>query len=203
MTRTPIALSILAGIMLVGCQQAPVEQVSAIQEDLENARDAEAEKYAPETFAAAQDNFNKATQEITVQEEKFALTRNYAQAEQLLQESLGQLKTAQTEAIANKAAVKAEVESLTEETDVAIAAAQESLAKAPRGKDTQVELEAMKADLDTASTALAEARGLYAAGDYLAAKASLTQTKQKAEGISSEVEAAALKLVAARRPAAR
>lgn len=199
MTRSILVLTMIAGIVLVGCQQAPIEQVSAVQQGLENARDAEAEKYAPEAFAAAQEKFNQAAQEISAQDEKFALTRSYAQPEQLLQESLGQLKAAQDEAIANKAKVKVEVETLTTETEAAIVAAQEALTKAPRGKDTQVELEAMRADLDAATNAVAQARGMYAAEDYLAAKASLTQTKQKAEGISTEIGMAAEKLRVASR----
>ena len=185
---------------MVGCAEAPTAQVSTVQDGIEAARDAEADKYASDAFAAAQESFSKANSAISAQEEKFALTRSYAEAEQLLQESLGQLQRAQEEAVANKARVKAEVESLTAETEAAIIAAQESLTKAPRGKDTQVELEAMRAELESANTALAEARGLYTAEDYLGARASLTQTKQKAEGISSEIELASQKLVAARTP---
>ena len=193
----------MTGILLAGCQKAPTDQLATTQTALEQARAAEADKYAPDAFSKAQTSFSGAADEITAQDQAFFLTRDYSKANQLLTDALAELQTAQTEAVANKETAKQEVETLTTETEAAIQAAQTALLKAPRGKDTKAEIEAMKADLDATSAALAEARDMYSRGDYLGAKASLTQSKGKAEAVSSEVETAMQKVRGARRPAGR
>ena len=157
--------------------------------------------YAADEFLKAQENFSKATSEISEQEKAFFLTRNFDNANQLLKEAVAQLDAAKVAAVANKEKVRQEVEALTIETEAAIESAKTALAKAPRGKDTKVELETMKADLEATTTALAEAKEMYAKGDYMAAKASLTQSMQKASDVSSEVEMARLKVRGGKRPA--
>jgi hypothetical protein len=190
----------LAVSLLTGCQQAPTQQAGAAQEALERARAAEADKYAPDEFSQAQKSFSDATNEITAQGKRFFLTRTYTKADQLLKDTQGSAETAQTAAKDNKEKVKREVETLTAETDAAIQTAKAALLKAPRGKDTRAELEAMKADVDATTATLAEARDMYAKGDYLGAKASLTRSKQKADEVTAEVELAMHKVKAAKRP---
>lgn len=196
MVRTSLltTIAILAAFLMTGCQSAPTDQVAAAQQALEAARTAEADRYAPNEFNTAQTSFSKATDEIATQDKAFFLTRSYTTANQLLTDTLAQLQTAQTAAVANKEAMRTQVETLITETEAAVTAAKAILAKAPRGKDTQVELEAMKADLDAATTGIDEARSLQASGDYLGAKTALEQSAQKAATVTSEVEAAIQKI---------
>jgi hypothetical protein len=199
MSRILIVSGIMATILLAGCGNAPTEQVAAAQQAMEVARAAEADKYAPEEFSAAQNAFSQATDEIKAQDDAFFLSRSYDNADQLLDESLAQLEAAKTAAVANKEIVKKEVEVLTTETEAAIETAKSALAKAPRGKDSREALEAMKADLEAAIAAVAEAREIYSKGDYIAAKTSLTQSMEKATTLSGEVEQAMQKVRGARR----
>ena len=200
MSKAILMMTILAALLLSGCQKAPTEQLSAAQKALEGARAAEADKYAVDELSQAQKSFDDASAEVTAQSNKFFLTRNYSKADQLLKAAQDRAQAAQTVAPDNKEKVKREVESLTTETDTAIKTAKAALLKAPRGKDTRAELESMKADLDATTTALAEARDMYTKGDYVGAKASLTRGKQKAEEVSGEVELAMQKVKGAKRP---
>ena len=127
------------------------------------------------------------------------LTRGYTKADELLKEAQMKVQTTQTAATENKEKVKHEVETQTTETEAAIQAANVALLKA-RGKDTNAELEAMKADLDTTTTALAEARDMYSKGNYLGAKTSLTGSKQTVEKVAAEVELAMQKVKGTKRP---
>ena len=200
MSKFSIVITIFAVSLMTGCQQAPTQQVDATQKALEEARAAETDKYAPDEFGQAQKSFSDATDEITAQSKSFFLTRSYGKADQLLKDAQAKTQTAQTAAVENKEKVKREVETLTAETEAAIQAANAALLKAPRGKDTKAALEAMKADLDTTTTALAEARDMYSKGDYLAAKASLTGSKQTVAKVTAEVELAMHKGTGAKRP---
>jgi hypothetical protein len=193
-SRIFLAMSVLGTILLTGCQKAPTEQVGAAQKALEEARTAEADKYAADDFNQAQKSFSDATDEITTQDKASFLTRSYSKAGQLLKDAQDKAQSAQTAAKDNKEKVKRELETLTTETEAALQAAKAALLKAPRGKDTKAELDAMKADLDATTTALAEARDMSTKGDYMGAKVSLTRSKQKATEVSSEVELAMQKI---------
>jgi hypothetical protein len=190
MSKFSIVITIFAASLATGCQQAPTQQVAATQQALEEARAAQADQYAPDEFGQAQKSFTDATDEIAAQGKAFFLTRGYTKADELLKEAQMKVQTAQTAATENKEKVKHEVETLTTETEAAIQAANAALLKAPRGKGAKAELEAMKADLDTTTTALAEARDMYSKGDYLGAKTSLTGSKQTVEKVAAEVELA-------------
>lgn len=199
MQKSFLAIPILMATLLAGCSQPPTADLNAAKNAMEEARAAEADKYAPDEFNQAQSNFDAATKEITAQDNSFFLTRSYSKAGQLLKDTQAKAQTAQTAAKDNKEKVKLEVEALTTETEAAIQTAKAALAKAPRGKDTQADLAAMKADLDGLTGALAEARDLYTKGDYLGAKASLTTSKGKADQVTSEVQSALEKVKGGKR----
>ena len=194
MKKIFLLITVLATSLLAGCSQAPTADLSAAKNALEEARANGVDKYAPDEFNQAQKAFDDATKEITAQDQSFFLTRSYNKASQVLKDTQAKAQTAQTAAKNNKEKVKQEIEYLNTETETAIQTARAALLKAPRGKDTRAELEAMKADLDALTTALGEARDLYAKEDYLAAKASLTTSKQKADEITGEVQSAMAKV---------
>ncbi len=79
-----VALAATALALLAACAQAPQPQIDAANSALEAARAAEAADYAPEAWTLAQDALNSAMNEVTAQNEKFALLRSYDQATQLL-----------------------------------------------------------------------------------------------------------------------
>ena len=71
-----------------------------------------------------------------------------------------------------------------------LAQAQEMLSKAPKGKGTAADLEAMKTDLTGAESTIGEAESAFTAERYLDAKAKAEAAKTAAGNVTAAVEAA-------------
>jgi len=180
-------------LILTGCAQPPTVELNAAQKATEDARSAQADKYAAGEFGLAQKALNEATAEITNQDKNFVLTRNYTKAKDLLKDVESKAQAAQTQAKENKEKTKQEVEALIQQTTASLEATTAALEKAPKGKNAQADTAALKVDVDMLIMALDQGKTLAGNGDYLGAKASLTQTKQQALDISAQVHKVAEK----------
>lgn len=185
--------SLLIGLaVLSGCAQPPTVELNAAQKAIEDARTAQTDKYATEEFGAAQKALADATAEIANQDKSFVLTRDYTTAKHLLKDVGARAQTAQSAGSANKEKTKHEVEALIQDTAASLEATKAGMEKAQKGKTT-ADLVALKSDLNTLSAKMDEAKTFANKGDYLEAKASLNQTKQKATDISAELQQVAQK----------
>jgi len=182
---------VIALLILSGCAQPPTVELSAAQKAIDDAHAAQADKYAAAEFGAAQKALTDARTEITNQDKNFVLTRNYTTATNVLKDVATKAQAAQAAAKENKEKAKSEVEALIQETTASLEAAKTDLDKAPKSKNT--ELDSLKADLDTLSTKLDQAKAVANSGDYLQAKASLTEVKQRVTDIAAERQHAAEK----------
>jgi predicted secreted protein len=81
------------------------------------------------------------------QNEKWALARGYAVAERLLLQTKEAATVARVEATLNREQVRRSAEQLIQDARVAFDAARTSLQTAPRGKGTEADPAAMRADL--------------------------------------------------------
>jgi hypothetical protein len=102
-----------------------------------------------------------------------------------------------TDVDALKAALPAKIEAaknaaiqLQSEAKAAIDEAKALLAKAPKGKGTAKDIEAMKAELTGAETAFAEIQTALDAQDYIGAADKAKSIKEKAAAVTSQVQAA-------------
>jgi len=86
---------------------------------------------------------------------------------------------------AKNAAVQAQTEA-----QAAIDEAKALLEKAPKGKGSKADIEAMKADLAGIEVSYAEVQAAIDAEDYFGAKDKAAVVKEKAAGISQQVQAA-------------
>ena len=177
-----------------GCASAPKEEISATTDALKSIETADVSTYAPESLKAAQDEMNKALTEVKTQDEKFALSRNYKESVVLLKSAKEMAAKAQSEAEANKAKAKADAEAVIAELPVILQQASDMLAKAPKGKDTKADLEAMQNDLKLAQETAAEANTAVTAEQYIDALAKANMAKSKAATIIEQVNAARQKL---------
>ncbi|MBN2242030.1 MAG: hypothetical protein JW793_05015 [Acidobacteria bacterium] len=185
---------IVLAFCLAGCKSAPTEEINATTEALESIETADVNTYAPESLKAAQDEMNKALAEVKMQDEKFALTRDYKQSVALLKSANELVEKAQNEAQANKAKAKADAEAAIAELPLILQEAADALAKAPKGKDTKADLEAMQNDLKLAEETAAEANNAMATDNYLDALAKANTAKEKAAAIVEQVKSAREKL---------
>jgi len=193
MTRVLLPLFGLI-ILLSGCSSAPTEEINATSDAIKSIETADVNTYASESLKAAQDEMNKALAEVKTQDEKFALTRNYEQSVVLLKSARELADKAQAEAQANKAKAKADAETAVEELPALLQEASQLLAKAPKGKDTKADIEAMQNDLKLAEEAAAEANNAMAGERFPEALAKANTAKEKSAMIVEQVNSAIQKL---------
>lgn len=196
MKRSLLLIALTLGLIatLSGCKSAPTEEINMTTETLKSVETADVNTYAPESLKAAQDEMNKAMAEIKVQDEKFSLTRDYKQSVAMLKSTNELAEKAKTDAAANKAKSKTVAEALVAGLPQVLQEASDMLKKAPRGKDTKADLEAMQNDLKLAEEASAEANSAVAAENYLDAITKATTAKEKAVSIKDQVSSALQKL---------
>jgi hypothetical protein len=189
-----VVFTVAASLFFFGCASAPKEEIAASQAAIQAAQTDDVKTYAEESLKDASDTMAKATAEVQVQDEKFALSRDYKAASDLLKQAKEKAAKAVTDAQANKAKAKADAETLITSLTPLLADAKKTLAGAPKGKDTKAELEAMQADLKSAEEAAAAATSAMSSEKYKDALAQATTAKTKADSIIEQVNAAKAKL---------
>jgi hypothetical protein len=189
-----VALTIAASMFFFACASAPKEEIAATQAAIQSASIDDVRTYAAESLKDAEDTMAKATAEVQAQDEKFALSRDYKQASELLKQAKEKAAKAVTDAQANKAKAKSDAEALIASLTSLLADAKKTLATAPKGKDTKAELEAMQGDLKTAEEAATAATQAMSQEKFKDALAQANTAKSKADGIIEQVTAAKEKL---------
>ena len=191
LVRVSSVLVALAFIGLVaGCSKSPKAQYDAGKEAVEQARLAEAEKYAPELFKEATDSMNAATVEMQNQDGKFSAFRSYGKAEKTLIAASQIAEKAALEAAAEKERVRVADSVLIAEIDSLILQTNNAIQAAPKGKGSRIDLKVMQADIDAATVALNDAREQYLTGDYMGASERLSAVKQQVVDVKGSIESA-------------
>ncbi|MDT7041735.1 hypothetical protein [Candidatus Nitronereus thalassa] len=180
-------LSILIGMLMLGCAEKPMTTLDAADMALKEARQAGAPDYAPESFREAETAYQMAQEELAIQDSKFAIMRNYESVEGMLQAVNQEALRAKTEAVANKERVKSEAQSAMTNAKSRVQEARVILAKAPMGKGSQADLQALNGDLQTAESMLVEVDGALVAEDFLGAKAKAQAIESLAIRVHDEV----------------
>lgn len=190
MRKILFGIMLIALVFAVGCAKPPEQAMAAAKAAIEQAKQAEADAYAPDSLKAAEDLQGQLDAEIKLQADKFALFRNYKKAEELC----ASIKTAGEKALADakeqKEKVKNEAKALIEECKAGLTEAEEMLAKAPKGKGTQQDLEALKGDLTGAKTSLGEAETAFNGERFLDAKAKAEAVKNTVGNVKNAIQQA-------------
>ena len=189
------AVFAMAGALLFNaCASAPKEEIAATRTAVASAQTEDARTYAPEAVQDAEETLNKALAEVETQDKKFALSRDYKGASDLLKQAKDKAAKAQEEAVAKKAKAKADAETAVASLTPLLEDAKKALATAPKGKDTRADLEAMQSDLKSAEEAATEASTANSQGKYLDALAKADSAKTKAGAIVEQVNQAKEKM---------
>jgi len=78
------AVILVLAVVAVGCAKPPQQEIDAAQAALAGAQQAEAPRYAAESWDRAQQAMNAVNAELEAQNAKFALFRSYTKAKQLI-----------------------------------------------------------------------------------------------------------------------
>lgn len=185
-TVSIVTLLFVCGLLLTGCAGAPTTEFEAAQAALDSADQMEADLYVADLYQAAQDSFAAAQAEIEIQNAKFAPTRDYSHAIELVQFVQTTAQSATEQVDLRKEELFTSTQSLIAEARAAVTTARELAAKAPRGKDN-IALVAITEDTGNAEATLNEAVTALEQGDVLNAS-SLAQTAlEKAKALIDEL----------------
>ena len=180
-------LVLALGTMLMACAEKPIQGTDSALQALQAAKQAGAEKYAPESLRVAEDEYQKAQEEIAAQDDTFVMTRNYDAANAILVKVVADAEKAKTEAIASKQMVKTEAEGAVVLAKTSLEEAKNQLAQAPTGKGTQADLQALRGDLQAAETTLAEIDAIMAMEDFIGVKAKAESVQALAARVNEQV----------------
>jgi len=185
-----VVFTMVAALLFFGCASAPKEEIAATQTALQAAQTDDVRTYAPDSLKAAEDLMSKATAEVQTQDNKFALSRDYKAASDLLKQAKDAAAKSQTDAQEAKTKAKADAEATIATLTTLLEDAKKALATAPKGKDTKAELEALQADLTAAGEASTAASQAMSQEKYADALAQANTAKTKATAIIDQVNAA-------------
>ena len=181
---------ISAVMLIAGCAQVPQEAIDSASIVIGDAETQEADVFAPELFSAAQDSFDSAQAEIELQNGKFALTRNYDRAAQLLVSAAQLARESAEVGVVRKQEMVTETENLLVQATETAAVARGLLNRAPRGKEGRSALMAITADIDSLGPAFTEVEELLSQGDVKAANERIQAALSRAEGLKQELQQA-------------
>ena len=187
-----LLLPVIAGVALmsVACAKEPTEALNAAQSALAAAKTAGAADYAPAAMATAETAQAALDAEIRAQSEKFSLTRSYTKATELAAAAKTAADAAAAQAATGKEQAKAEAMTLVAGVRTAVDVAKQALAKAPKGKGSAADLEAMKSDVAGVEKSLADIDAAVAAARYKDAKVKAEAAKATLDKIVADVQAA-------------
>jgi hypothetical protein len=158
----------MAGV--AGCAKAPDAELAAAKKAVEEARAAEADKYAAGEFQLAQDGLDKAMEEIKRQNTANVLSRTYVQAKEMLVNVDVQAKAAVQNVAGRKLWVKGEVEGAVGQLKASLREAKVGVAKAVGGKKKDPATEALGEKVAAIEASIAEIDTLLAGGNYISAR---------------------------------
>jgi len=189
--RTTVKLLVVAlalSVFLLGCGKKPETEINNTKAALDSAIQEGAEKYAKEEAKLLNDDLTAAQDEIKVQDEKFF--KNYDKAKEMLAGVQTKADSLKAEIPARKEKAKNDAMAALDAAKTAVADANALLAKAPRGKGTMADLEALKADAAGLQDSIVEAETLMTSEEYSAAADKANSIKDKAAEVSAQITAA-------------
>ena len=184
--------------LLSSCGKEPVEKEKAVTAAIDSAKVMEANVYVPAELSAVQDSMKAIM--ATIETQKSKMFKNFKAATVKLDATVVLADKVKADAVAKKAEVKKEVETLMTDIKAVIEENAKLFKKAPRGKEGAQVLDKIKADMATIDASVVEAQGLYDKGNYMDADTKIKAAKASADSINAELKEAIAK-VSAKQPA--
>ena len=169
-----MALVLATGCGLAGCEGAPVEEADKARRVVEEARQAEADKYAAEDFAQLEDSLRVGLVELDRQQAQFGFWRTYKVARHALGWTAARADQVRQQARDNKESLGQVAADALKMASTDVEATASSVAKIPRRTEYIEEIHSFKNDLKALRTTLQEMNA-----DLQAERFEQVQTKAK------------------------
>jgi len=179
--RYSIVGLVLVLIFAVGCSKPPTEELNAAKSAVD-AVAPEASKYVAKDVKKLNDDLQAAQNKINA--------KNYKQAKEILVRVKADAETLKATLPQKKEEAKNNAIAAQDAAKTAVADAKALLAKAPKGKGSKADIEAMKADIKGLEESLPELQSLIDTEDYAAATEKANAIKEKAAAVSDQINQA-------------
>ena len=199
-TRAAVLPVMCALLMLTACAKAPTEQIAAAEKAVTEAQQSGAATYVADEYAKIEGTMAALKKEVSEQDGKFALLRDYGKVEQLAAAAKSDAERVKVEAATKKEEAKAAALQAQQVAQEAVASTLALVAKAPTGKD-RAALESIKADANALKESLKQVQAAIDAADYPTAQTKAKAIHEKSQAVSQEIKAALAK-IGKRKPSA-
>lgn len=190
-----LVLCVVTMVLLVGCASEPTKEIEEAKAVIDAATTEGANIYAADGLSALNVEFQAAVDMAKANTGKLFKSNK---------EAIEKLAKVKADAEALKATIPAKKEEAKNaalaaqtETKAAVDEAKALVETAPKGKDSQAEIEAFKADLTALDEPLAEVQKLIDSEDFFGAADKCKTIKEKAVSVSDQIKAAIEKIQAA------
>lgn len=185
----PVAL---AALIAAGCTKPPSEKIEAAEKAVKDAQQSGAGTYTAEEYAKLEGTLDALKKEVSEQDGKFALFRDYGKVEQLAATTAAEGARVKGEVDKKKEEAKAGALQAQQVAQEAVAATLKLVAKAPVGKD-RAAVEAIKNDADALQASLSQIQTAIDKEDYPAAQTQARAINDKSRAVSDEIQSALAK----------
>jgi hypothetical protein len=182
------ALLIVMVLAVSGCSKPPDSQMQQATAALQAAEAAGAPQYASDAWNRAKQAVDQMKAELSAQDKRFALFRNYGKVTALAGDALRLAKQALADADAKKKQLGSEVTATLAELGKSLESARNQLSRLPRIKG--LDAGALKAALSAAGRQLDQARTSLSAGAFDKAMAVASQAREAITKVLRAIEKA-------------
>jgi hypothetical protein len=183
-----LVLGIFLVSLFTSCAKQPTQAMDAAKAAVEAATKEGASVYAADELKKVNDDLQAAMDEVTTQSKKFF--KKYGTAKEMLAKVQADADALKATIPAKKEAAKNAAVQAQTEARAALDEAKMMLDKAPKGKGTKADIEAMKADLAGLEASFPEIQTAIDGEDYFGASNKAATIKEKAAAITEQVKAA-------------
>lgn len=176
----------IAMFVLSGCAKVPQVEIDNANLAIQEAQAAGADIYVPEAYSALQDSFNVANESIEAKKSKLFKSYKKEKAQLVNVVALGSDVKAKTEARINE--LKAEIQNTLASVGTLVEECNALVAQAPRGKEGSTALMAIKADIATIQTSVAEVQAAVGTESFIATLDKAKAVREQAASIKAELE---------------
>lgn len=183
-----LALAVLVTFVFTSCAKQPTQLMDQAKAAIQAVETAKGNIYAKDELNKLKADLQAALDEVTAQSKKFF--KKYGPAKEMLTKVVADADAVKAQIPARIDEAKKAAEAAINEAKTAYDNAKALLEKAPKGKGTKADIEAMKADLAGLDTQMTEVQNAMTAEDYFGAKDKAMAIKDKAAAVAEQVQKA-------------
>jgi DNA repair exonuclease SbcCD ATPase subunit len=180
------AVAIAVAVLVGSCAKIPEEQIQQAEAALEAAEAAGAQRYAPDAWSRAKQSMERLNAELSAQDEKFSLFRNFKTAKTLADEAVAAANQAMAEAEDKKAQLRTEIAKMIADVKGSLQSARNQLSGLTAA--AALSTASLRAKLDESGRLLDKAQLEMDGQRFDSAMASASEARDKIVEVLREIE---------------